>query len=235
MPRVFSLSLLSLLVAMLIASGASGFVSKKEEGERLGMEVRGRILSSHYHSKSDLALWRQLVHGQGISPVERIGAGLALVDRLFPGGDPSMWSSVSGLMEEEVPRSLVAADAVLYTAYLAYEALPEPEGAWLAYILMKPFFSSSEARLTFGRICPEPLAELMDRMSRDGVEPPEGWPEPFRVVGYFPMAHPVSGSVAMDQVLLYGMERLDNQGRPSEQGNAYAWDREAGVLYRISR
>jgi hypothetical protein len=123
---------------------------------------------------------------------------------------------------------------VLFTSYLAVKALPGHEGMWLAYVLMEPFFRSDLARLVFGRTCPVPVAEMMKKMAEAGVEPPEGWPEPFEVVGFLPLGAPVSGSVSQEQVALYGMWRMDQEGRIKMDAKDLAWDREEGAVYRIS-
>lgn len=235
MRRLFVFFLLSAALFGVLSPEAWA-ISKRDEGIRLGMELRSRILAGSYHSRSELLLWKKLFNGPFSNHEDRIGAGLALVDRIFPNGDPSRWEQVSGFLEGlEVPRSLAAADAVLFTAYLAVETLPSPDGMWLAYVLMEPFFRSDAARIAFGRTCPHPVAGMMDKMTKAGVSPPEGWPEPFEVVGFMPIGAPVSGSVDLDQVALYGMWRLDSNGRIRADAKSLAWDRTEGAIYRISQ
>ncbi|MCX7829073.1 MAG: hypothetical protein N2315_07725 [Thermanaerothrix sp.] len=235
MRRVLLVISASVLMSFLAAGLAFGSMNKREQGVRLGMDLRARIMSESYHSRSDLALWRKLLNDPSSSPKERIGAGLALADRLFPEGDLSRWEDIRGFLGDSgVPKSLAAADAVLFTSYLAVEALPSGEGMWLAYVLMEPFFRSDSARMAFGRTCPAPVAEMMKKMAQAGVAPPEGWPEPFDVVGFLPLGAPVSGSVSPDQVALYGMWRMDREGRIRLDAKDLAWDREEGAVYRIS-
>ena len=135
--------------------------SKRELGLEAAAALRIELLAEKPHTGTEEALWRVLTTSKDLRV--RVGAGLALVDRIFPGGDPALWGEVHGWwLPRRVPRSLGAADAAILTASLA-TALPDPAAPWLAYRILEPFFRSSDARYRFGRLVPRERA-LMESM-----------------------------------------------------------------------
>jgi len=205
--------------------------SKRELGLEAAAALRIELLAEKPHTGTEEALWRVLTTSKDLRV--RVGAGLALVDRIFPGGDPALWGEVHGWwLPRRVPRSLGAADAAILTASLA-TALPDPAAPWLAYRILEPFFRSSDARYRFGRLAPQGLEELLRSLSARGVEPPEGWPEPFEMVGVLPLACPLEGTVPRERALMESMVFLDTKGRIADDARTYAWDRAEGRLHEV--
>ena len=227
---------LSLVLLLLAGAGAEAGPFQVGAKRELGLEeaaaLRVELLAEKPHGGTEDSLWRVLAYGR--DPRTRVGAGLALVDRIFPGGDPSRWEEVEGWwLPRKVPRSLGAADAALLTASLA-ALLPDPGAPWLAYRILEPFFRSPAARVRFGRMAPRELEELLRSLAARGVEPPEGWPEAFEVLGDLPLARPLDGFVPLDRALMDRMVFLDRQGRISDDARTYAWDREEGELHEVT-
>jgi hypothetical protein len=78
MRRFLAVLSATVFIVLGASSFAFGSMSKRDQGIRLGMEVRARIMSESYHSRSDLALWKRLLNDPPSKLEDRIGAGLAL-------------------------------------------------------------------------------------------------------------------------------------------------------------
>ena len=89
---------LSLVLLLLAGAGAEAGPFQAGAKRELGLEaaatLRIELLSEKPHGGTEDSLWRVLAYGR--DPRTRVGAGLALVDRIFPGGDPSRWEEVEG-------------------------------------------------------------------------------------------------------------------------------------------
>ena len=88
------------------------FVTKSIEYERiqeLGIPVINNLKEATVQ-QNEIELWEQLWQGD---PALRCKAGLALMDRIFPNGDPSRWQEVDGFLSisKRQPRQLAGIDA----------------------------------------------------------------------------------------------------------------------------
>ena len=181
--------------------------------------------------QTDQQLWTVLVSPG--DPQMRVASGLVLADRLYPQGDLSRWDEVQGWwLPQQIPKSLAAADAALYTAVLAVQ-LPDPAGPWLSFRLLDSFFDSDGAWAFFGRCPPGPVADLEDTLSARGVQPSAGWPPFGAAMGPLPLGVPLYGDLSADQAVAMNLFFLDGMGCPTQGGGFYAWDRLTGRIYRL--
>lgn len=158
---------------------------------------------------------------------------LALVEAIFPDGDPGKWDFVSGFWNpREIPKSLAAVDAVFWTAASLLRQ-GAPSGAeWLAFRLLDRLAASPRATLYFLSTCPAEGDVLLREMESRGLVPPRGsWGERYSL-GRQPLAAPLRGWVSSETAVRRGMVFLDGDGRPAS-GGPFAWDRKKGRLYRI--
>lgn len=182
-------------------------------------------LLSEVPRMGELELWRSLWDG---SPKERASRGLALIEALYPVGDPSQWEKVKGFVHPSLlPRSLMAADAV----FVAVRSLMDIEGgSTLAASLLRSFGSSSRAKHLFLMSLPEGMSSVLADLVE--MEHIPGFWKPYNIVGKTPLAAPVRGNISQSSAVSKGMQFLDGLGVPSSNG-PYCWDRPSGRIYQI--
>ncbi len=196
----------------------------REEAGRDATFLRERLLAEAPREEPR-RLWEGLGAAEGR---ERASRALALVEALFPGGDPARWEEVGGFWNpQEIPLSLVALDAV-YEAVLALGDLPDGGAPFLASTLLRRLLQSSGARIHAFLTAPAEYARLVEILPAWGPPWPRG-----RIEGRLPFARPVRGSIGQDRALREGFTFLDGYGRPSSGLGAYAWDRRGGRLFRV--
>ena len=170
---------------------------------------------------------------KGPFSMEIAAEALALVESLFPEGDPGKWDAVSGFWNSrEIPKSLAAVDAVFWAAASLLREGAPPGAVWLAFWLLDRFAASTRATFFFLSTCPVEADLLLREMTSRNLVPPRGsWGER-RVLGKQPLAVPLRGLVSSETAVGRGMVFLDGFGCPASSG-PFAWDREKGRLYRV--
>ena len=153
---------------------------------------------------------------------------LALVDRMFPQGDPGKWDEVDGFWHPGlISRSLASLDAV-FVSGLALLAMSDEAAETLAIELFRKLATSPRARYHALLNAPAEYGRVLSR--REKVTPPL----PHGVIlGRLPLAHPVRGWITEDRALQLGATFLDGFGGVSRGGGPYAWDRNEGKIYRV--
>ena len=102
------LAILSIVVPAFAATDWDTFAAQMEKRDKI--KVTGEAVLNDMRSiapeGSEENLWRMLWNGETRS---RAAAAVALVDRMFPDGDPSRWQEVSGFLPNRgvQPRQLV--------------------------------------------------------------------------------------------------------------------------------
>ena len=196
----------------------------REEDRRAAALLRESLLAQAPREEP-LRLWEALGATEGR---ERASRALALVEALFPGGDPARWEEVGGFWNpREIPLSLAALDAV-YEAVLALDDLPDGGASFLASTLLRRLLRSPGARIHAFLTAPAEYGQLTSTLPALGPAWPQG-----RIEGRLPFARPVRGSVGQDRALREGFTFLDGCGRPSSGLGTYAWDRREGKLFRV--
>ncbi len=171
-------------------------------------------------------LWGLLWTG---SPRDRSAAGLLLIEKVFPDGDPGRWDELKGFVNpSEIPLSLIAADGVMATIS---SLMKIDGGVYLAGRILDKFSSSTRAKLLFIRRCPTELS-LIFREIAETCGLGGNW-EPLSKEGQLPFASPVRGVISQSGAVSRGMQFLDGWGVPSNNG-PYCWDRPSGRIYRVS-
>jgi hypothetical protein len=231
----FFLFLLLLGTAIPAAAGTIEEWAAAIEARDAGM-ARAGVLRAELLSRAGeippIERWRDLVGGQG-SAEERAGNALALVERLFPDGDPSRWEEVKGFwLPSDVPLPLAALDAVFYGAK-ALLSMQDGRAPWLARSLVEALASSDRARTVAFRTAPAEVRGLLEDLAVQAPPPPVGgWPSGI-ARGNLPFAHAVSGWITESRATMQGMAFLNASGVPVGGMGLYAWDRERGRLYRV--
>ncbi|HOV29385.1 MAG TPA: cell division protein FtsL [Synergistales bacterium] len=181
---------------------------------------------------SPVERWRRLLRGDE-SPEARAADAVALVDALFPAGDPARWEEVKGFWRAaEVPLPLAALDAVFYGAK-ALLSMQDGRAPWLARVLVEALAASDRARTVAFRAAPEEVREVLEELSLKAPPPPTGgWPSG-KPLGRLPFAHGVSGWITETRATMEGMTFLNAAGVPVGGTGVYAWDRERGRIYRV--
>lgn len=197
------------------------------EDKQHSMELRERLLAQA-PSEGERSLWEGLWKEQ--NPSKRASMSLALVQKLFPDGDPSRWEEISGFWRpQEIPRSLAALDAV-YVASLSLVEIgtAEPGARALALGLLESLSQSSRARYHAFLRAPEEYRVLNETFADERPPLLEG-----KIVGSLPFAHPVRGSISSDGALFRRMTMLNNMGQVAQGAGSYAWDRKKGKIFRV--
>lgn len=238
MRRKWSAVFLFLLLLGTAIPAAAGTIEEWAaaiEARDAGMAQAGTLraeLLSRAGEISSIERWRDLVGGQG-SAEEQAGNALVLVERLFPGGDPSRWEEVKGFwLPSDVPLPLAALDAVFYGAK-ALLSMQDGRAPWLARSLVEALASSDRARTVALRTAPAEVRGLLEDLAVQAPPPPVGgWPSGI-TRGNLPYAHAVSGWITESRATMQGMAFLNASGVPVGGGGIYAWDREHGRVYRV--
>lgn len=173
----------------------------------------------------ELDLWNALWIG---TPRERASAGLALIEALYPKGDPSRWEEVKGFIyPSETPKSLMAVDGI----FVSITSLMDIDGGdFLAASLLDAFGSSSRAKHLFVASLPKDMSSVLSRLVTEGKI--SGFWDPSVLIGKLPLAVPVRGTISQGSAVAKGMQFLDGAGVPSSNG-PYCWDRSSGKIYKV--
>lgn len=200
------------------------------------MEKRGKIKETGAAIVTDMLdiapqgteteLWNKLWEGE---PRWKAAAAVALIDRMFPEGDPSRWQEVSGFVPKRSvqPRQLMAMDAF----FVAVDSLRQiPDGVWGSAYLLSLFGKSGMGKVMFI----EEIPEGMDRVLNDviSVTGLQGDWSIKKIRGKLPMLPLYRGHVTRDIADSRNMQYLDGYGSIAQNGR-YAWDRDRGYVYEV--
>ncbi len=231
-----------LVVVALLAGGRAWAEDDRfnELAERYTRRAEGREAARALHEelryeadqRTPYGLWTSLFTKE-LSPRRKAANAVALIDALYPEGDPARWTRVSGFLRPSfVPAPLAAADGV-YLGALYLLRLGEQGADALALDLMERFMNSSRAKFTFITTSPAEYGLIVEEMERRGLAPVFGqWPEAKRTVGSLPFARPVRGTVRRGRAIDERMTFLNGAGQPASNG-IYAWDRRYGRIYDV--
>lgn len=202
-----------------------------EEGERQAFVLKKALLEE----APDLEpydLWRSL--WSDLHPRDKASRAMAIIEALYPEGDPSRWEEVSGFfLPQEVPKSLVALDAV-FVAAQSLAQLDEEGAPWLARSLLIDLSRSRRVRHYFMRRAPKEYPSIVRAIdAATGLPPIGGWPME-EIEGELPLAHPVHGWITIATAMSEEMLFLDASGRPTGGSGPYAWDRRRGKIYNVN-
>jgi hypothetical protein len=232
---VMALCLMLVLPAFTAGAGTledwAAAIEARDEGMARAGSLRAELVA-RAGDASPLERWRRMVNGQGPAEAQAADA-LVLVDRLFPGGDPSKWEAVSGFwLPADVPLALAALDAVFYGAE-ALLSMRDDRAPWLARLLVEGLAASDRARTVAFRTAPAEVRAILEELSIQAPPPPVGgWPSG-AALGRLPFARPVSGWITETRATMGNMTFLNAGGVPVGGSGAYAWDREKGRLYKV--
>lgn len=189
-------------------------------------------LAARAGDASPIERWRRLARGEG-SPQMQAADALALVESIFPNGDPARWEDVTGFWQPaDVPRPLAAFDAVFYGAR-ALLAMKDDRAPWLARSLVESLAASDRGRTLAFRTAPAEARDLLKTLEILAPPPPiGGWPSGV-AKGTLPFAHGVSGWITESRATMRDMTFLNAGGVPVGGMGVYAWDREKGRIYRV--
>ena len=161
--------LAALLLVAVSAAGAFAasrtweeFVAREANKEKItteGVAVFNDVRKSAPQG-AEYEIWKRLWSGDARS---RAAAGVALVDRMFPGGDPSRWEEVNGIVPARSfqPRQLMAMDG-LFCAIAALKELPN--GVYASAFLLEQFGKSSRGKLMFIDDTPAEARKIIDEV-----------------------------------------------------------------------
>jgi len=238
MRRMWKWTCLFLLVLGMAVPAAAGTIEDwaaaieaRDAGMARAESLRAELLSRAGEG-SPVELWRRMVRGEG-SPGALAADALALVDHIFPGGDPSRWEEVRGFwLPADVPVPLAALDAVFHGA-AALLLMEDDRAPWLARSLVEALAASERGRTVAFRTAPAEVRALLEELALQAPPPPVGgWPSGI-AKGNLPYAHAVSGWITETRATMQNMTFLNASGVPVGGGGIYAWDRERGRLYRV--
>lgn len=193
----------------------------KETGEEILNEMRNIAPSG-----TEEELWNKLWHGDMRL---RAASAVALIDRMFPNGDPSKWEEIRGFVpgHSVLPRQLLAMDA-LFVAVSTMKQIPD--GVWGSAYLLDVFGKSGLGKVKFIDEVPAEIRQVLDEIiSETGL--PGDWSSK-RIRGRIPMLPVYRGYITRDAVDSRNMQYIDGYGSLSGNGR-YAWDRDRGYLYEV--
>ena len=205
------------------------FVAKSIEYERikeLGIPMINN-LKEEPMQQSERELWEQLWQGD---PALRCKAGLALMDRIFPNGDPSRWQEVDGFLSisNRQPRQLAGIDAF----FVVVSAIRDlPDGVWASAYILEKFGKSTRGRMYFiDDTTPDIRAVVDDVINKTGLK--GDWSS--RIIrGRMPFLPTYNGYITMSRAIDKQMVFINGHGAIAGNGN-YSWDRDGGYIYEIS-
>lgn len=175
---------------------------------------------------TEMELWNKLWEGE---PRWRAAAAVALIDRMFPEGDPSRWQEVSGFVPKRsvLPRQLMAMDAF----FVAVDSLRQiPDGVWGSAYLLWLFGKSGIGKVMFIEETPEGMdGVLNDVIAFTGLQ--GDWSIK-KTRGKIPMLPLYRGHITRDIADSRNMQYLDGYGSIASNGS-YAWDRDRGYVYEV--
>jgi len=175
---------------------------------------------------TDIELWNKLWEG---GPRWRAAAAVALIDRIFPQGDPSRWEEVSGFASGRSvqPRQLIAIDAL----FVAVDSLRQmPDGIWGSAYLLQQFGKSGWGKVMFIEEIPYGFDQtLKDVISTTGLT--GDWSIK-RIRGKMPLLPIYRGYITRNGADSRNLQYLDGYGSIASNGR-YAWDRDRGYIYEV--
>lgn len=175
---------------------------------------------------TDIELWNKLWVGE---PRWRAAAAVALIDRIFPQGDPSKWEEVSGFASNRSvqPRQLIAIDAL----FVAVDALRQiPDGVWGSAYLLQQFGKSGWGKVMFIEEIPAGFDQtLKDVIVATGLT--GDWSVK-RLRGKLPLLPIYRGYITRDSADSRNLQYLGGYGSIASSGR-YAWDRDRGYVYEV--
>lgn len=232
--RKYAIFLLSVFIVIIFATSSFAssrweqFIEKTLEYEKI--EELGKPMIDNLRKDSlqaeEIELWRHLWEG---SAQDRVKAGLSLMDRVFPDGDPSRWQEASGFLSNtsRLPRQLAAIDALFVTI----DSLNElPEGVWASAYLLNKFGKSTRGRMYFIDDTTPEVRKIVDNVIEKTKLKGDWSSKVIRGKAPFLPRHNgyISTSRAIDKRMIF----LNGYGSIAGNGN-YSWDRENGYLYEI--
>jgi len=205
-------------------AAANAPVNRMEED---GAKVLNSFAKGKLSEKEEYALWKKLWTTQG---TERVQAAMALVNSIYPDGDPANLDDVNGMLGDGYtrPRQIAAADAV----FVAADELSKNDATvWGAALLLNRFVKSATAEIMFVETtAPEAKAIMDNVVAKTGITPI--WAVK-KVCGKMPFLPVYDGfrsrSIVADPDWIY----LDNYGSFTGTCGAYAWNRKKGIICEI--
>lgn len=235
MKRIFIVAVLIISFALLPAYAV--FAASSWEELVAGLEKREAVrsrgseflagLKMEAPQGAELDLWKMLWVG---GPRDRAAAGVALMDRIFPGGDPGRWEYAGGFMGggSFKPRQLAGMDAFFVTV-AALDAIDG--GEWAAAFLLDLFSNSARGMTYFIDQMPRglqaPIASVVAKTGISGNWSPRVTRRPLPLLPVF------GGNISRGTVESRQWQYLDGSGRIAGNGY-YAWDRDRGYLYQVT-
>lgn len=200
-------------------------LEKKEMVAVRGAEILAE-LRRNAPQGSELDLWKKLWTGDALA---RATTGVALMDKVFPGGDPGRWEEASGFVGSTSyrPRQLAGLDA-LFVTVAALDAIGG--GEWAAAALLSSFSRSPRGMLYFIERMPEgvqqPISSIVAKTGLRGDWTARSTRRPLPLLPNF------GGDIMRDTAEGKRLQYLDGFGRLSGNGY-YAWDSDRGYIFRI--
>lgn len=234
MKKINMLILAILMIAVLstpcfATTNWNDFIAERAQYEKiqdLGIPVIDNLRKATVEG-SEAELWNKLWVGDAKT---RATVGVALMDSIFPNGDPSRWQEVSGFVSNagRAPRQLAGLDALFVVAAAVREL---PEGIWASAFLLNNFGKSTRGRMYFiDDTTPEIRALVDDVVAQTQLK--GDWSSSV-IRGHTPLLPRFNGYISMGRAMDRRMEFFSGHGSMAGNGN-YAWDRNTGYIYEIS-
>ncbi|MDL2297773.1 hypothetical protein LJC40_01310 [Synergistaceae bacterium OttesenSCG-928-D05] len=220
--------LISFATPLLAAQSWDDLVAGMQQQEDIKQKGAGIVdqLRAQAPVASETQLWNALWVGDTMS---RATAGVALMDKIFPGGDPSKWEQVQGFLSNTSyqPRQLAALDG-LFVAVASLNAIPN--GEWGAAYLLSQFGKSGRGKVYFIEEVPAEFRPVIDSVvSKTGLR--GDW-STVRSRGRMPLLPVYRGIISRNGVESRQMQYFDGFGSMANNGR-YAWDRDRGYFYQV--
>lgn len=202
----------------------AGLVQQEQTAEKGAALLQQ--LRSEAPAASETQLWNALWVGDVRS---RAIAGVALIDKIFPGGDPSKWERVQGFLSSRSyqPRQLAGIDA-LFVAVASLNSLED--GEWSAAYLLSMFGKSARGRIYFVEEMPAEMRPVLDSViAKTGLK--GDWSTK-RTRGKMPFLPIFRGVISRDGAESRQLTYIDGLGSIANNGR-YAWDRDRGYIYEV--
>lgn len=233
---LLSFTLLAVLSCFAYAADASSDFDKlfaNYEAKEAGIAQAAELLEdlkreSGLSDLTEIELWQMLNNSPDMR--KKAAAGVALQGKIFADGNLSRYDEVQGFyLPLDIPKPLVAADAVLITV-CALQQMGGDGAKWLAHKIFSDFMRSEGARYHWGRIQPVALAQAIEALKKEGVG---SWPSHLEIKGILPAASRINGSISDGRAMELGMTFLDGAGRPTAGAGSFAYDRVHGRIYKV--
>lgn len=232
-----SFSLTALFVSLVLIISPPVFAAETWEELVSGLEKRETVktegtaflaeLRKEAPQGQEFALWKLLWVGEARA---RAAAGVALMDKIFPGGDPGRWEEAGGFLKGTSfrPRQLAGMDAFFVTV-AALDAIPG--GEWTAAALLESFSKSGRGMIKFvERILLGVKGPIDSVISKTGA----GGDWSVKATGRgLPLLPLLGGVITRGGAESKQLQYLDGAGRIAANGS-YAWDRERGYIYQVT-